>query len=217
MRYPFPGLDEMKHPKTYFEELPKIAETKPGTGFVASFNGVWAYDFDDIAHDFCVNSRKEDMASADALYPTEFKDGDALYFIEFKDRRLAELNEQGADGSDETIDIELSKKASDSLMVLAATLLRDGTMSDVQRRSEFIVVYNDTPPGDEDPESIRKFADDLAAWSKIGKDKQGVTVLWDLNRFKTAGFYRQVHTWSESQFRKFARGFMQRTDGTNDF
>lgn len=215
--YPYPAKDANGHLKTYLAELPSLAETKPGTGFISTFNDVWAIDFDALTHDLCSWGRKEDWGSCDALYPDDVQNKNVVYFIEFKDRTLHTLCSQGADGKDETIEVELSKKIQDSLAVASMTCLRNCAMSDIQKKSEFIIVYNDVPPKDDEPKSYSDFTDDVAEWACIGKDRQNIRVLWELNRFKTTGFCRAVHTWSESQFKSYAKSFMIRQDGTSNF
>lgn len=216
-KYPYPAKDEHGYPKTYLAELSSLARTKPGTGFISSFNDVWALNLDVITNDFCRFGRKEDLSSCDAIYPDDTLSAESIYFIEFKDRSLYELNKQGSDGRDERIDVELSKKIHDSLTMASMTCLREMSMQDIQLRSVFIIVYNDTTPYEEEPKSYSDFVDDMAVYAQAGHDKNGILVMWNLNRFKVHGFCKAVHTWNEKQFREFAQSFMKRTDGTATF
>lgn len=214
MRYPYPGLDGEKHEKTYNKELSSIAHTKAQTHFCESFHDVWVKDFDDITRDFCRDFRKQNCSSVDAIYCANR----ALYFIEFKDRSLHAMNCQGCSGDkDEPIEVELSKKAQDSLFIVGSTLLRDMTMEQIQQIAHLIVVYNDTPPSESDPYSFGKIADEVKGFARPASDCYNVTVLWDMNRFKTAKFYKTVHTWNEAEFKRLAPNFMARQDGTSNF
>lgn len=188
----------------YQEDLYSIAQGNRDhahwSGFCRSMASCQADDFDDVAKDLC-GIRHANLHSADAVYAAA--NGEIL-FIEFKDDDEEGLgligygqpkinSKTGKEYREVPLCISLLQKGFDSLAVAAMTVCHDLTMDEIRSRSVFIVVRRDDPP------SYLATVNSLASFAHVRPS--GSPVLWGLGRLRDEGYYKCVHTWTESEFR----------------
>lgn len=96
------------------------------------------------------------------------------------------------------IELLLKQKAFDSLAIAGMTTLRDVSAKDIMDNAVFIVVrLNDAS------RSFIGLVDNITRLATSGDP-----VLWGLDDLKKEGFFREVHTWTESQFVPWAKSHL---------
>lgn len=229
------------------EELAVLAKTKGLMSLSQSLGKVKAVDFDATKRGMC-DLRKKHLRSVDAL---AIGRDNRLYFIDFKDRNLWRLNSQGrnskkevliedrnkkkkdkshlkrskdkkASNSEQPIDVELSGKMFDSILltglgdeqwcsvdfcsVFGKMLTHD--IAGIRANSVFVLVYNDKSY-DKDAtifENRIMEAGSLFSGLKICDDPQihGAKIYWGLEQFSEVGYYAEVHTLNLEEFEAYA-------------
>lgn len=135
------------------------------------------------------------LKTADALYLAP--DGKP-YFIEFKAQPSRNVEEDDIRG-----------KAFESLYAAALSVLGDYPMETIRANAEFIVVFKQTSAETWDYYT-QKSKDDFMKLAKpiqrLGNllDAKDVPIFFNLDRFKKAKFYRDVHTFDKEQFEQWA-------------
>ena len=152
-------------------------------------------------------SRIQELRSADAFFKAT--DG-TYYFIEFKKsnrRALDDLQfENGAPIDSRTgrrvacscIELSLKQKAFDSLAIASLTTLQNISAKEIMDNAVFFVVRLDDAP-----KSFNGFVSRLTCLATGGEP-----VLWGLDVLKKEGFFREVHTWTESEFVPWAKSHL---------
>ena len=209
MLYPYKS---QTRPQGYQDNLYSIAQgdRKPAywTTFCQSVASHSADDFDDVTEDLC-QIRHANLHSADAFHAATSGD---IYFIEFKDDDQVGLNaighgqpkidpHTGQERKELPIDITLLQKAFDSLAVAALTACHDMTTDDLKSRAVFVVVRRDDPP------SYTATVNTIASWAKTTPSPS--PVLWGLDRLCREGYYKQVFTWTETEFSAQVAGLLK--------
>lgn len=209
MLYPFKSLVRTQG---YQDNLYSIAQGNRDpahwTVFCRSVAGYSADDFDDVTTDLC-KIRHANLHSADAFRAAT--NGD-IFFIEFKDDDQVGLDAighgqpeidpcTGVERRELPIGISLQQKAFDSLAVAAMTACHDMTMDDLKSRSIFVVVRRDDPP------SYTATVNAIASFAH--KKPRQSPVLWGLDCLCREGYYKQVFTWTETEFSAQATGLLK--------
>ena len=209
MAYRFPRMLRNGKPKDYecdITILTRKNESDPSSGFCAALRGIKAIAFDNVKREVC-ESRIQELRSADAFFKAT--DG-TYYFIEFKKsnrRALDDLQfENGAPIDSRTgrrvacscIELSLKQKAFDSLAIASLTTLQNISAKEIMDNAVFIVVRLDDAP-----KSFNCFVSRLTCLATGGEP-----VLWGLDVLKKEGFFREVHTWTESEFVPWAKSHL---------
>lgn len=135
------------------------------------------------------------LKTADALY---LAPNGKPYFIEFKAQPSRNVNEDDIRG-----------KAFESLYAAALSVLGECPMEAIRAKAEFIVVFKNTSDETRDYYT-QKSKDDFMKISKYFQnrghllDAENVPIYFNLDRFKKAGFYQDVHTFDKEQFEQWA-------------
>ena len=187
------------------KSLYDIACTKKKTDpdFCADYKETPVCDFDAVK-DAVSKIRGEQLCSADIFIETPNRE---YIFIEFKQRKYDSLNH----AHDRT---NLKKKLFDSLSVAGMSLLDTLPFSQICRHVHYLLVYDndlDLAPrrdifGDTTYEDC--FLQCMKQEAKLPKDVWGIEIRWDFDRFQNKGYYQTVHTWTESDFRRFGPALM---------
>lgn len=209
MAYKFPNLLHNGKPKNYERDITILTrkdESDPSSGFCNGLRGIKAIAFDNVKREVC-ESRIQELRSADAFFKAV--DG-TCYFIEFKKSSKSALDALPFE-SDKPIDsrtgrrvtcsyieLLLKQKAFDSLAIAGMTTLQDVSAKDIMDNAVFIVVRLD--------DASRSFIGLVDNITRLATS--GDPVLWGLDDLKKKGFFREVHTWTESQFVPWAKSHL---------
>ncbi|MBR2838097.1 MAG: hypothetical protein IKE55_04920 [Kiritimatiellae bacterium] len=162
-----------------------------------------AIDFDDVKRDAC-DVRIQELRSADAFFKAT---NGTYYFIEFKNSHQSALDElqfdkgkpidsrTGLTVTCSYIELVLKQKAFDSLAIAGMTVLQDMPEKDIMDNAVFIVVRLD-----DTSKSLNGLINNITRLSTGGN-----TILWGLNELKQNGFFREVYTWTETEFVYWAK------------
>ena len=201
MAYVFPKKLRNGRDKSYTVDIKILTRSNrsdPASGFCNALANIKAEDFDDIAAETC-EVRIQYLCSVDAF--VKASNGD-YYFIEFKNDTQAGLDalpfDRGRSIASKTqkpvacskIELSLKQKAFDSLCIAGMTTLHDVPGKEIMDHAILIVVRRDDKSN-----SFDKITNRLASWSTGGQ-----SILWGLDELKKNGFYKEVHTWTESEF-----------------
>lgn len=209
MAYKFPSLLHNGKPKNYERDITILTrkdESDPSSGFCNELRGIKAITFDNVKREVC-KSRIQELRSADAFFKAA--DG-TYYFIEFKKSSKYALDALPFE-SDRPIDsrtgrrvtcsyieLLLKQKAFDSLAIAGMTTLQDVPAKDVMDNAVFIVVRLD--------DASKSFIGLVNNITRLATS--GDPVLWGLDDLRIEGFFREVHTWTESQFVLWAKSHL---------
>lgn len=137
----------------------------------------------------------KDLKTADALYLAP--DGKP-YFIEFKVQPSQNVDED-----------DILGKAFESLYAAALSVLGDCPMETIRANAEFLVVFKETSDKTKayytrkSDTSFKKVTTPLRKIANL-LDNDGAPIYFNLDKFKTAGFYHDVHTFDQGQFEQWA-------------
>lgn len=142
----------------------------------------------------------KNLKTADALYIAS--DGN-IYFIEFKAQPSRNVDDKDVNG-----------KAFESLYAAVLNVLENRPMAQIRANAEFVVVFKETSTTTRDyyieksrfelkqiANKVRKHGDML--------DKDGCPIYFGLEKFRKAGYYRDVHTFDATQFEQWAAEKLQ--------
>ena len=201
MAYVFPKKLRNGNDKPYKVDiriLTRSDRNDSASGFCNALANIKAEDFDNIAAETC-EVRIQYLSSVDAFIKAS--NGD-YYFIEFKNDTQARLDalpfDKGRPIDSRTqrpvtcsqIELSLKHKAFDSLCIAGMTTLRDVPGKEIMDHAVLIVVRRD-----DKSKSFDKITNILSSFSTGGRP-----VLWGLDELRKSGFYKEVHTWTESEF-----------------
>lgn len=202
----FPKLLRNDKPKKYecdITILTRENKSISSSGFCNALHGMKAIDFDDVKRDAC-NVRIQELRSADAFFRAT---NGTYYFIEFKNSNQSALDtlqfdkgkpidsRTGSPVACSYIELVLKQKAFDSLAIAGMTVLQNVPERDIMDNAVFIVVRLD-----DTSKSLNGLINNITRLATGGN-----TILWGLDELKRNGFFREVHTWTETEFVSWAK------------
>ena len=137
----------------------------------------------------------KNLKTADALCLTPHG---GIYFIEFKAQPSKNVEKE-----------DLQGKAFESLYAAALSALGDCPMAHIRANAEFVVVFKRLSDStktfytQQSEADFRKISNPIRGRRGL-RDRTGSTIYFDLDRFRKAGYYRDVHTFDETQFLEWA-------------
>ena len=206
MAYKFPRLLKHGRSKQYECDITILTRNErnvPASGFCNALRGIEAIAFDDVKRDVC-EMRVQELRSVDAFFKAT--DG-TYYFMEFKKSDKTSLDtlafEKARPVDPKTkrpvtcsyIEFSLTQKAFDSLAIAGMTVLQNVPVADIMNNAVFIVVRLGNAPT-----SFDELASRITSLATGGDP-----VFWGLNKLKKNGFFRGVHTWTETEFVPWAK------------
>lgn len=206
MAYTFPELKRNGKPKDHAQNIPILTRSNQNdktSGFCDELSGIKAVDFDVVKRGVC-EIRMQELRSSDAFFKAT---NGTYYFIEFKNSNQSALDilqfDNGRPIDSKTglpvkcsyIEFALKQKAFDSLAIAGMTVLQDVPGKDIMDHAVFIVVRLD-----DTPKSLNGLINNITRLATGGN-----TVLWGLDELKQKGFFRDVHTLTETEFVPWAK------------
>lgn len=213
MSYGFPKiLPKNGCAKSYIKDITVLTRRDKNdakSGFCGLLQGLRAIDFDEVKDDLCEDVFVEPTKSVDCFFAA--KKG-LYYFIEFKNSTKESLDGLGKVQITNpkthkltwvpVIEYSLRKKGFDSISIAAKTVLQGVPAKTIMDNAVYIVVRRNRDVG-----SVLEFLNDLTSVSGgiVGSAKGSSPVLWNLDKLKVLGFFKEVYTWTENEFVAQAR------------